>query len=272
MSNFTDRLTPTGLQALKDAGVGHVIVQAVDPPPGYPAGRTREQVQACLDAGLTVDAYVWLWFDLDAADVRRKLHLLDGLDIRQLWLDVEDTAALKYDQPTTETKVTAALQACDAFASTSGARTGVYSGRWFWTDRRYMANTSSFADRDLWDANYDDVADAAIGYAPYGGWQQVAIKQFRGTTAVGGIGGLDVNVLSVEKAGQLTAAPMPVTSAPEPPVPPADPQPPADPYRETPDDWQWTTWREAAVQYKAIADALGLQLAQAQQALNPSSA
>jgi hypothetical protein len=308
MSNYTDPLTAATIQQLKDAGVGHVIIQAVDPPPGYPAGRTRAQIQACIDAGLTVDAYIWMWFDLDTADIQRKLGLLDGLAVHQLWLDVEDTAAIKYDQPTTEAKVTDALAACDGFTTLSGAKTGVYSGRWFWVDRRYMANTSCFADRELWDANYDDVADAALGFTTYGGWQRCVIKQYRGTTAVGGVGGLDVNVLSVDKAAELAGAggsrvagsqttqpggapqtDQPSTpdqptapgqpSTPDQPATPGQPStsdgpdgpdqaagPPASAARETPDDWLWPTWYEAAIQYKAIAEELGQQLAAIKQA------
>jgi hypothetical protein len=304
MSNYTDPLTAATIQQLKDAGVGHVIVQAVDPPPGYPAGRTRAQVQACIDAGLTVDAYIWMWFDLDTADIQRKLGLLDGLAVHQLWLDVEDTAAIKYDQPTTEAKVTDALAACDAFMTLSGAKTGVYSGRWFWVDRRYMANTSCFADRELWDANYDDVADAALGFTTYGGWQRCVIKQYRGTSAVGGVSGLDVNVLSVEKAAELTGGgarvassqttqPGGTTQTDQPAAPdqhsspdqsatpdqPSSPDgqdaadqpvaPPPPEARETPDDWLWPTWYEAAIQYKAIAEQLGQQLAAIKQAQTP---
>jgi GH25 family lysozyme M1 (1,4-beta-N-acetylmuramidase) len=298
MSNFTDPLSPTAIRGLKDAGVGHVIVQAIDPPPAYPAGRTRAQIQACLDAGLSVDAYVWLWFDLDANDIQRKLHLLDGLNVRQLWLDVEDTASVNYDQATCEAKVAAALAACDAYATTGSTRAGVYSGRWFWVDRRYMGNCTSFADRALWDANYDDVADSKMGYVPYGGWNAVTIKQFRGTTAIAGIAGLDLSVLSVELAAQLSApvaqppksdptppdppqtdqppqsvptppdppqTDQPPQSVPTPPDPPQTDQPPqSDPtHRQTPEDWQWSTWREAAIQYSSIADDLGQQLAAA---------
>ena len=51
MSNFTDPLSSAAIAGFKAAGVGHVIVQAVDPPPNYPAGRTRAQIQACLDGG-----------------------------------------------------------------------------------------------------------------------------------------------------------------------------------------------------------------------------
>jgi hypothetical protein len=67
ISNYTDPLTPTAVEGLNGAGVSHVVVQAIDPPPGYPVGRTRQQIQLCQSAGLTVDAYVRLWFDLDIA-------------------------------------------------------------------------------------------------------------------------------------------------------------------------------------------------------------
>jgi hypothetical protein len=176
---------------------------------------------------------------------------------------------VKYDQPTTEAKISEALAACDAYPTTSGRPAGVYSGRWYWADRRYIANSTSFSQRELWDANYDDVADAALGFAPYGGWQRVAIKQYRGTSVLAGIGGLDLNVLSVEKEGEI------FPPEPEPAPTPADDtgsttttddtgpsdDPGTTPSRETPDDWQWPTWREAAINYKAIADELGKQLA-----------
>jgi hypothetical protein len=213
-SNYSDPFTPASLASLRSAGVEHVIVQAVDPPPGYPPGVTGQQVMACIDAGFSVDAYVWLWFDADIDDIHHKLSLIDGLAIRQLWLDVEDTAAIRYDAATCNAKVSAALAVCDAYGTTSGQRCGTYSGRWFWIDNRYMGNTTAFADRELWDANYDDVADAAMGFVPYGGWTGPRIKQFRGSTTVGTVGGLDLNVLSVLEAGELE---------PPPPTPPADP-------------------------------------------------
>jgi hypothetical protein len=83
-----------------------------------------------------------------------------------VWLDVEDTASVNYDQATCETKVGDALAECDAYPTSSGAKAGIYSGRWFWLDRRYMGNCTSFSDRLLWDANYDDIADATLGYVP----------------------------------------------------------------------------------------------------------
>jgi hypothetical protein len=248
ISNYTTPLTANAVEGLKSAGVTHVIVQSIDPPPGYPAGRTRQQIELCQAAGLSVDVYVWLWFDLDIRDIHRKLKLIEGLQIRQLWLDVEDTASSKYDQATSEAKVTAALAACDAFQTTSGQKTGIYSGRWFWADQRYMGNTTLFADRELWDANYDEVADAALGFRPYGGWSAPRIKQYRGTSVLAGVGGLDLNVLSVDEAAEITGGQTIATQ----------PQGTAQPEeRETPAEWPWPTWYEAAVNYKAIADQLG---------------
>lgn len=249
MSNYTSPLTPENLQALKDAGVDLVIAQAIDPPAGFPAGVTRQQIQACLDAGLPVDAYLWLWFDLDVSDIQRKLALLDGLQIRQLWLDVEDTAAVKYDQATCEGKVWAALAACDAWADDhhlEQRRTGVYSGRWFWVDGRYMGNTTAFSDRELWDANYDQVADAALGYVPYGGWAAPRIKQYRGTTSLAGISGLDLNVLSVAEAAELTGSDSSTTNE--------------EPKQEQQCDWPWQAKKidvvAAAGELLSVADQL----------------
>lgn len=240
MSNYTSVLTPENLRALKDAGVHHAIVQAVDPPPGYPVGVTREQIMACLNAGLSVDAYIWLWFDLGIADVQRKLGLLTGLPVRQIWLDVEDTAAIKYDQAACEAKVTEALAACDDVSIVGP--TGVYSGRWYWADRRYMGNTTAFSDRELWDALYDDVADAALGFVPYGGWTAPRIKQFRGTTSIAGISGVDLNVLSVAEAAELEPAP---------------------PVEQAECDWSWVAKKQRVVELAGELQTVAGQIAAA---------
>lgn len=208
LSNYSGAVSAEQAQALKDVGIVLAIVQAVSPPPGYPTGVTRQQVQACTAAGIVVDAYIWLWFDLNAADIQAKLALLDGLPVRRLWLDVEDQAAEKYDQATTEAKVRGALGLCDDWLGTAAAdwSTGIYTGGWFWRDPRYMANTTTFKDRDLWDSNYDGVADATVGFAFYGGWGYVAIKQFHGTTTLAGVPNVDLNVLSESEAAKLTQA------------------------------------------------------------------
>lgn len=216
-SNYTSDFSEAAVEAMKNEWFDLAIIQAIDPPPGYPPGKTAGQVAFCAANGLTVDAYLWLWMDLDVSDITRKLALLEGLPIRQLWLDVEDTAAIKYDQATCEQKVAEALAACDLWAEANGLalpRAGVYSGRWYWADPRYMGDTVTFSDRKLWDSDYDGVPDAGFGFAPYGGWTKRAIKQYRGTTVLHGVSGVDLNVLSDEEAMSLYAEPEPESSEP----------------------------------------------------------
>lgn len=222
-SNYTSQLTSTNLQAALADGFSHAIVQSIDPPAGYPPGVTRQQIIACLNAGLTVDAYLWLWMDLDVNDIHRKLDLLSGLGVRQLWLDVEDLAANKYTQAQCEAKVIDALQVCDSWAINNNLPqqfTGIYSGKWYWSDPRYMGNSTTFSNRELWDANYDNVPDANLGFSPYGGWNSARIKQYKGTTQLGEISGVDLNVLSLAEEEEID--PNNPNPTPPPPVPCAE--------------------------------------------------
>lgn len=207
LSNYTSDLSVGSLEAWKADGITHAIVQSIDPPAGYPEGKTRGQIAFLLDHGFTVDAYLWLWFGLSIEDIHAKLALLDGLPVRRLWLDVEDPAAENYDQASTEAKVALALLECDAWAAQRGMpKTGLYTGWWFWTDLRYMANTARFSDRDLWDANYDGVPDATAGFKPYGGWSSCAIKQYWGTMGLHEVWGIDLNALSPEEETKIAGS------------------------------------------------------------------
>lgn len=206
LSNYTTDLSVEALDAWKNDGITHTIIQSVDPPPGYPEGKTRGQIAFCAANGMTVDAYIWLWFDLDIADINRKLALLDGLPVRRLWLDVEDTAAQKYSQALTETKVGDALFALTDYSADHGLHglPGIYTGAWFWTDPKYMGNTTTFSNRDLWTAQYDDIPDTSV-FTPYGGWTSCAIKQYHGTMGLHGVWDIDLNVLSDEEAAKLSS-------------------------------------------------------------------
>jgi len=198
LSNFSAPLTPEVLEAWKDEGFGLVIIQSVDPPPNYPQGRTRQQIEACLAAGLIVDAYIWLWFDASTQDIWNKLALIKDLPIRQLWLDVEDTAAKGYDTVICEQTVAEALELCDVFPTSGGKPTGIYTGKWFWEATAYMGNSEEFKDRKLWAAQYDGVVDARV-FSPFGGWSECRVKQYMGSQP----DGTDLNVLSDAEAAEL---------------------------------------------------------------------
>lgn len=83
-----------------------VIVQAIEPPVGYPGhdfidpetgkrGYTGVQLRAAVEDGKKVGAYAWLWFGLadPAGNIRSRLECVPlsvRLDMRP-WVDVEDT-------------------------------------------------------------------------------------------------------------------------------------------------------------------------------------
>lgn len=222
MSNYTDGESVANLTALHDQGFELAIIQSIDPPRGYPPGRTEKQIVAATAAGMVVDIYIWMWFDLDVADIIRKCELVangnitNANTVRQVWLDVEDQAAQRHDDATCKQKVQEALNVIDGYFPQQ--RTGIYTGRWFWADPKYMANASHWSDRKLWDANYDGVADAALNFNPYGGWTECRIKQYAGSVEVGGVSGLDVNAVSVAEASEIVGEPLP-----QPPTEPTDP-------------------------------------------------
>jgi len=240
ISNYTGQITADQVSAWRDAGVGLVIVQAVDPPAGYPAGCTKQQIQTLNQAGMPVDAYVFFWFDSDPGHIDNALALLEGLTIHRVWLDLEDVAAKGYDQATTVAKVTDALQRCDNWSQAHNLPlpTGIYTGSWYWTNSAYMGNTQAFNSRDLWSASYDFIADASQGFVAYGGWTQCTIKQHIGSSAFCGVSGLDQDCLSNDYATLLgAAAPTVAVAEPAQVSCPAVPQAYQDKFGVGPDGW-----------------------------------
>jgi hypothetical protein len=70
-----------------------------------------------------------------------------------------------------------------------------------------MGDTFEFADRHLWDADYDGIPEAEASWSPYGGWTERRIKQFAGTSTLAGQGGVDLNVLSLKEVAEMSPAP-----------------------------------------------------------------
>lgn len=194
ISNYSGPANAGSLAAWKAGGVGTVAVQAVSPAYPYPPGQTRQQCQAVLDAGLQLDAYVYLFFSESMQELMYRLGLLDGFPIRRLWLDVEDTTG--GFRPTHRASIVMqALGTCDAYP-TRLATTGIYTGAWFWGP--YMGGTTQFANRPLWASQYDGVADPAQ-VTLFGGWSHAAVKQYQGTSALDGQPNVDLDVYSLSE-------------------------------------------------------------------------
>jgi hypothetical protein len=183
LSNYTGPLDPVGCNDLKNAGYVGIIVQAITGLNNK--SWTRQQLSTAVDQGLRIAGYVWAF---KTVDVTPRLRMYDGFQLESLWLDVEGDAYIGY--PSIES-IDRDLALCDAY---TGLPTGIYSGKWFF-DLMGWSASDRWADRLLWDSDYDGVPDVDHGFTPYGGWTSRAIKQFAGTSRIGRVDQIDLNVM-----------------------------------------------------------------------------
>lgn len=200
ISNYTTGLTRALLRVWATThDVGLVIVQSLDKT-RFPSSKTAEHLQQCADVGVERDLYVYPFFANGAGDCTRRLSeaLATGVPIRRVWLDVEDVdpSQAAWTPSQRVNMVRQWLTECDAYPARLAS--GIYTGRWYWASQKYMANSTSFSDRLLWDSNYDYVDNVNYNFTSYGGWTlaDLAIKQYAGTSTLAGVGGVDLNVLS----------------------------------------------------------------------------
>jgi hypothetical protein len=173
-SNYTGAFTNQMMLDLQNAGVISIIIQAVTGRDGK--SFTRQQLDMASRHGFSLMGYVF------PDGLESKLPMYDGYQLLALWLDVE--------LPITRAGVDAALAQCDSYF---GARTGIYTGKWFF-DQQGWSQQSYWADRDLWDSNYDGIAVVGADFRPYGGWDHRVIKQYAGTSSIGSVHQIDLDV------------------------------------------------------------------------------
>jgi hypothetical protein len=181
MSNWTGPLTDQGCMDLKANGYVGVIVQAITGLDGK--SYTRQQLATAQRNGLRLAGYVWCFPGASTASIHSRLAMYDGYMLEFLYLDVEQAGLAIAD-------VDRDLAECDRY---TGRKAGIYTAHWFFQDQRWLSLTR-WADRPLWEALYDGIPDAAVGFHPYGGWTKMAIKQWAGTSSVGVVDQVDLNV------------------------------------------------------------------------------
>ena len=191
------------------SGVRHVVVgtQVED--------IAREQLAMAVSRGMSVDAYVYLYWDKDVtAQVQEAFKRVAGFPITRMWLDVEQSPG-GLGANTLIADVQQGLDACNAHG---GVGCGIYTGPGFW--KSYMNDTKSFANVPLWYAQYNyrtSLSDWSTEH--FGGWAKPVAKQFA-TKPLCGVGGPDWDVM------QLLAPPTVIVDRT---LPPDTKQPPPAP-------------------------------------------
>jgi hypothetical protein len=213
--SWYDRLRP-------EANVSTIIPQAISPPSGYPPGVTVQQGDKALAAGLNLNFYLWLWFDIadPIGDLRRKLDLITKFSgqVKRLALDVEDSTVPAPDQGGDAARYVDLTEQALAVLSEYPVVLGppmVYSGPWFWL--RWMANSWQFKDRyPVWPADYNGATDDVDNWQWFGGWSTALFHQHTGTSTVLGVGNVDQNAIAASEALAMAAGnPNPPTPQPD---------------------------------------------------------
>ncbi|MBK8995754.1 MAG: hypothetical protein IPM35_08405 [Myxococcales bacterium] len=168
ISHWEGPMAQAEMDCFWDSGVRHVVsgtqVEEV----------TRQQLAMAVSRGMTVDAYVYLyWTDDIAGQVKEAFERTAGFPIGRMWLDVEqDPGGLGATELAIRVKA-----AADACLAEAGAECGIYTGRGFWTGE--MADTTQFATLPLWYAHYNFKKELSHwSTESFGGWTEPVAKQW----------------------------------------------------------------------------------------------
>lgn len=177
-------ITVDQINCWKANGYSHVIVGTQWPVVA------AHQLAMCRDNGMTLDAYIWIWFDQDIeTQVLRGFSAISGFPVRRVWIDIEDVTTNKGPQEL----IALTRRALEvATAASNGRSIGIYTARWYWPPR--LANTSEFSYLPLWHAEYKQPVEGAPPshvpsldeFRPYGGWERPAMWQFAGSVQLCG--------------------------------------------------------------------------------------
>jgi hypothetical protein len=234
-------LAESQVDCLWASGVRHVVVGTQE------ADIAQQQLAMAVARGMTVDAYVYLYWDKDiASQVEAAFAMTAGQPIGRMWLDIEQSPGT-VGQKTLVADIQTALATCQAHSSVG---CGIYTGSGFW--KTYMGNTNVFSTVPLWYAIYNNKTSLSNwSTESFGGWPKPVAKQFA-TKPLCGAGGVDWDVM------QVSATPTQTVDRTLPPDTGKPPPAPADLY---PVDGQVIHWDYAKVMSGTIPRATQYQLA-----------
>ena len=194
VSHWSGNITPDDVACWGANGIEHVI------PGTQVESITRQQLQTAVDGGLSVDAYVVLFWDGDiTSQVQAARSIVSGYPVGRLWLDVEVYPAGR-SVAQLESLIQEGLDACGDMSC------GIYTAKWWWD--AYMPGSTRFSHVPLWFAWYDSVASLNTwSYQAFGGWPEPTGKQYT-TGYLCGVN-IDFNVMLADVApgGEPPATP-----------------------------------------------------------------
>ena len=182
VSHWSGEITAQDVACWRANGVEHLV------PGTQVESLARQQLQTALDGGLTVDAYVVLYWDQDIrSQVEAALDVVRGFPIGRLWLDIE-----VYPAGRSVAQLEALIQ--QGFDACGAIECGIYTGKWWWD--AYMPGSTRFAQAPVWYAYYDNVASLGTwAWQAFGGWPFATGKQY-GFDYLCGVN-VDFNVMRV---------------------------------------------------------------------------
>jgi hypothetical protein len=171
ISIWSGEITSDEVACWRANGVRHVISGT------QVSSITVQQLETAVSGGMTVDAYVMLYWDYDITDqVHYALATIQGLPVRRLWLDAEQPRGNWASWQLIQ-KIQEAIDACGSFPH------GIYTRKVWWRDN--VADTAAFSHLPLWYAYYDGYHDFEDWYdplywyeGPFGGWTGPTGKQY----------------------------------------------------------------------------------------------
>jgi hypothetical protein len=171
ISHWSGTITDGEVACWRDSNFGHVITGTQN------RDITIQQLQTAVNHGMTVDAYVMLYWDYDiAGQVRDALATIAGFPVGRLWLDAEQPSGGRSAAQLIQ-KVQQAVDACGSMPC------GIYTRKGWWMEN--MGDTDAFSHLPIWYAYYDHNSDFNDWYdpqfwyeGPFGGWSDPTGKQY----------------------------------------------------------------------------------------------
>ena len=168
VSNYQRELGDDFFTRWSREGFSGLIVQAVVGLDGR--SYTSQQIRAARDHGWAVAAYIWCsqGDGINAWRFQQRAALLEPFidHLSFIALDVEEAGLQPED-------VDADLLRADFLKGDSP----LYTGYWVFEQAGWL-NETYWAERRLWDSNYDRLRSVDVGFRPYGGWHEAWMKQY----------------------------------------------------------------------------------------------